>query len=242
MYEFETFVYLDVQKTGSNFICATLRKFSAETAVRKRKHKGVEADFDKSKIYFISVRNPLEQYVSLYFFGCKGRGRLSKQIKENGLGELYDGSWSGFLSWLEFMLDSEKAPVFEPTYAACGDGRLSRLVGLQSYRVLRLAIPGANNVLSACRDENEVISEYRSNNIVSHVIKTENLRTDFVNLLKNNLSDRISDLDSAIKFIQESAPINTTEQFDKKDRPKLSEDLKSLLREREWFLCDEFGY
>lgn len=242
MFEFETFAYLDVQKTGSRFICAILKKFSGDAVVRNRKHKPFETDYDTSKFYFISVRNPLDQYVSLYFYGCKGRGGVSKRLKENGLGELYNGSWSGFLAWLEYLLDATNAPSFEPEYGELGDGRLSQLVGLQSYRVLRLSIPDSQRVLSACKEKMDIASEYRSKNISKRTIKTENLRTDLIDILKNDLKERIADLPGAIKFIEDEASINSTEQFDKKGRPELSENLKSRLREREWFLFDEFGY
>ena len=65
MHEFETFVYLDTQKTGSSFISYVLRRHSSEKEVLHSKHQPVGERYDPNKFYFISVRDPFDQYISL---------------------------------------------------------------------------------------------------------------------------------------------------------------------------------
>jgi len=69
MHEFPNFVYLDVEKTGSTFIMTLLDEFISAPVVRREHHMPMEADCDRSKRYFISVRDPLDAYISLYSYG-----------------------------------------------------------------------------------------------------------------------------------------------------------------------------
>ena len=81
MQEFQSFVYLDLQKTGSTFIADLLQRHCKELQVRFSKHSRVGQGYDGNKFYFISVRNPEplrdERLARLYerewlhdLFGC----------------------------------------------------------------------------------------------------------------------------------------------------------------------------
>ncbi len=59
MHEFETFVYLDMQKTGSTFIVRLLRQFSGQQELCSKMHEPVGKFYDPSKFYFSSIRDPL---------------------------------------------------------------------------------------------------------------------------------------------------------------------------------------
>ena len=75
MVEYETFAYLALQKTGSTFIVEFLRRFCGEKLIYLEKHKPVPAErHRREKLYVISVRNPLDQYISLYSFGVEKKG------------------------------------------------------------------------------------------------------------------------------------------------------------------------
>ena len=74
MDDFGRIIYLDVEKTGSTFISKFLQENMACQRVRKVKHGRIGNDFKKDSFYFISVRNPLSQYLSLYRYGCGGKG------------------------------------------------------------------------------------------------------------------------------------------------------------------------
>lgn len=100
MHEFETFTFLDVQKTGSTFVSHFLSEFCTEEVMKYKKHKRVEDSYDPNKFYFITVRNPLDQYISLYSHGCAGMGGLARRLRKRGHGGLYDSTWDGFRRWL----------------------------------------------------------------------------------------------------------------------------------------------
>lgn len=137
MYDFETFAYLDVQKTGSSFIAKLLQTFAKEPLVASRRH-GRIAHRQVGKFYFISCRDPLDQLLSLYFFGCAGSGHLRTRLVAAGRTDFYDGSAPGFDAFLRFVLDPGNAEVFGEDYAASG---IAPIAGLMTFRFVALAIP-----------------------------------------------------------------------------------------------------
>src|SRR5690348_5607186 len=139
MHEFRTFAYLPVQKTGTTFISRLLEKFSKEELVRLESHQPMDANCDRAKFYFISVRHPLDAYISLYSYGTRKRGKMSHKMIKLGLGDFYDRTESGFNKWLSYVLQPENTSVLDRHFAKLGNGRVAELIGLQSYRYLRLA-------------------------------------------------------------------------------------------------------
>ena len=243
MREFETFVYLDMQKTGSTFITTFLKQNTLEKLLRHDRHVGMPSDCDRSKLYFISVRNPLDQYTSLYSFGCQSLGQLHLKLDRRGRGSLYNGTWSGFESWLDFVLDPENARLLGDGYGRKRSGRASELVGLQSYRVLLLALPGAKELLHDCDSVAAIESVYDQHKLPEHVIRTETLRPDLKELVLVKLTDRFPDVAAALHQIDTMEPVNASKRIDQFDAtPKLSAALQRRLEEREWLLHKYFGY
>lgn len=77
MFDFDRFVYLDLQKTGSTYVAHFLRYSSKLKLVKRKGHMFITDDYDPSKLYFISIRHPLKIYSSLYRYGLqKKRGTL----------------------------------------------------------------------------------------------------------------------------------------------------------------------
>lgn len=241
MQEYETFVYLDVQKTGSSFISRLLRKFCKENLVHSDQHEGMPADCDRSKLYFISVRDPLDQYLSLYSFGCQTKGELFQHLLRQGYGDYYDGTWSGFRSWLDFMLDAGNAKFLGGGYGGRQSGRLSKCVGLQSYRVLTMAVPDARRALADCESKENVSTIYKSENLVGFTVRCESLRRDLEELMRTRLHNSILNLDEVLRYIHGEEPFNASDRIDRYfDDPKLGKKLQSRLEEREWLLYEEF--
>ncbi len=243
MYEFETFVYLDVEKTGSTFIRDFLEQFCTEREVSSEKHAGVRSDYDKSKLYFISVRSPLDQYLSLYSFGCEMKGKLTNRLQKAGYGHFYDGTWEGFRKWLKFVLDPANSRYLAKDYGRELGEAPRRLIGYQSFRVLALAIPEAVEVLNGCGDRDAVRTAYREKNIATHTVRQETLRSDLAQLATTSLRHCISDLPAALRFIESEAAVNTSDRIDRYGFGEGVRDKQvQLLREREWFLYEHFGY
>jgi len=235
MYEFETFVYLDVQKTASTFIASVLEKYCTEGVIRKARHGGLGRDFDRAKLYFISVRNPLDQYLSLYSYGCKGYGQLFGLMCGRNRAELYDYTWRGFENWLEYVLDPVNEVLFEQGYRSA-----ARWIGFQSYRVLRLCVPNYPVEAKTRQSKNQLRRLYEETNVIQFVIRYETLQDDLCHLLANTL-DYCMRLPEALDFVRNSPPINPSERLDqyiagRELRPRV----KRLLDQREWLLGDLF--
>jgi hypothetical protein len=236
MHEFETFVYLDVRKTGTTFIHSFLRRFCRERKIFKNTHEGMPADCDRSKFYFISVRNPLDQYRSLYSYGCGQKGLLASKLLKHGLGDLYNGTQAGFRSWLDFVLDPENARMLGEDYGK--QRHVSDLIGLQSYRVLSLALPGAAGMLEKCESREAIATAYVQHNLSSYTIRTESLRADLKQLFSTRLQSSLHDVPAAIRFIEDGPAMNVSSRTE--TELTLDNAQTRRLEEREWFLHDMF--
>lgn len=243
MREYETFVFLDVQKTGTTFIHAFLKKFSCEKLVCFRKHKGMPMGADRSKYHFISVRNPFDLYMSLYSYGCDSYGKLALKLNNKGRGELYDRTWGGFETWLDFVLDPENGSLLGDNYGGPASNGLSELIGFQSFRVLTMALPGGTRLLKGCDSTVDLQALYEEKKLPKHAIKTESLREDLKDLVLHQLSDRFRNLGKAILFIDTEEAINASQRIDRWDTGrKLNKPLQNRLEQREWFLHTNFKY
>jgi hypothetical protein len=241
--EFESFVYLDVQKTGSTFISFLLRKYGAERQIRAFKHKNVGAEYDKDKFHFISIRNPLDQYISLYSYGCSGSGGLFKRLARRGMEDLYDSSWKGFKKWLRFVLDEENAPLMAGKEAHDYRDRIQQLIGFQTYRFLELALAEPNEVLAGCNSREDVREAYGKLNIAQFHVRHESFQEDLKNLLTDKIPHAMADLDGALKFVAEGEPLNTSLRIDSfAKNTNLGPKLTGALQEREWLMSELFGY
>lgn len=241
MREFESFVYLDPQKTASTFICKLLDKHCREPALRVRKHKGLEADCDRSKFHFISVRDPLDSYLSLYFYGVQERGNTRAMLERSGMEDFYDGTARGFANWLTAVLRPANAKPLRESYSDTGN--IAALVGFQSYRHLRLALPGADDLLESCRTEDDIRAAYARHGLPAFAVRYESLTGDLETLLQGPLRHAMKDLDAALDFVRRSRPINASQRTDKSARNfPISDRLHRRLRRREWFLYETFGY
>jgi hypothetical protein len=158
MYEFPSFVYLDMEKTGSTFIFDLLGNFVSEKVVRRKHHVPMPADCDRSKFYFISVRDPLDAYISLYSFGCQAQGKVHARLSKHGLDEHYDGTTRGFNRWLKLALLRRNAQIISGK--GISEDGIGKLLGPQSYRYLRLAMPGGRAQLDTCSTRAQVQALY----------------------------------------------------------------------------------
>jgi len=243
MHEFPRFVYLDVEKTGSAFISTFLRRYSAEEQLRRDHHAAMEAGCDRSKFYFISTRDPLEAYLSLYSYGCDGKGKLFAVLKRQGRGGLYDGTMAGFVKWVDFVLKPKHAKLLGVDYPRASNGRVAELMGLQSFRFLKLAVAGPDTLLEGVGSEAELREIYDEYKLPSFVVRHESFVDDLCRLIEGPLRPHLRDIDGALNFVRTELPLNASDRIDAYEtREKLKEKARAKVREREWLLCDLFGY
>lgn len=243
MHEFETFVYLDMEKTGSSFISALLRKYSAEREIRRKHHAPMTRKCDRSKFHFISVRDPLDCYLSLYSFGCMFRGKLHGHLEAEDLSsKFYNGTEDGFNAWLKYVLKPSNAEKLGDGYGGY-NGAIARLMGFQSYRYLRLALPGGMGPLSKCKDRKEVRALRAEESLSDFTIRHESFVADLCDLLSGPLKYKIKDLDEALHYVKATEPKNASQRVDS-GKPDFgpNEKMRARLRHREWLLHELFNY
>jgi len=243
MYEYESFVYLDVEKTGTTFIAWLLDAFVTETAVMLAHHEPMPLDCDRSKFYFISVRDPLDAYLSLYSYGCQQKGKVRAQFTRRGHAEFYDWTEEGFNEWLTFALKPKNAKPLGDGYSKIADGRIAELLGFQSYRYLRLAIPGAETLLADCRTEEDIRTVFKANKLHTFTIRYENFVDDLCRVLSGPLKHALRDVDAALEHARTGRPRNASRRVDRaEDSFRVKARLRARLAEREWLMAEVFGY
>lgn len=201
MDDFGRFCYLDVQKTGSTFVTAVLTAGCRLPLLKSEKHRAIREASGKANgpgvfrddtFYFNSIRNPKSYYVSLYNYGCDGRGGLFSRIAASGHAGLYGGSERDFHRWLDFMLDENKAGLFDKEYeSVCGSG-----IGLVTFRFLRLSMAEPQKYLAQAKSYPEIERIFGARNIAHSTMRNETLVADLRQIIFAQLPE-FFDLDAA---------------------------------------------
>lgn len=96
------FVYIHLQKTAGTFISRELLRCLPDSQSIGKKHSGIQ-DLNKKQNQLIiigSIRHPIDFYVSLWKYGCEGKGGLyhrlvkSKSNISSVFKHLKSNSWS----------------------------------------------------------------------------------------------------------------------------------------------------
>ena len=86
MYVSNQIIYLQMQKTGSTHITGVLRRYTRGKAQLKHAQL-VDYHAVKDRLIVSSIRNPWDWYVSLWAYGCSGKGGLQKYLTGGTLNE-----------------------------------------------------------------------------------------------------------------------------------------------------------
>ncbi|NNM01052.1 MAG: hypothetical protein HKO62_09900, partial [Gammaproteobacteria bacterium] len=165
MFVSDKVVFVELHKTG----CTHIRNALLDLVGGQfnGKHNQVRADMlTPGRVFFGSVRNPWEWYVSLWAFGCDGKGAVHNRVTRRKSVELDWRSWArhprsaaeAFLSsvtrdprrWKRVYADSTDVGAFREWLAMMHDRRyrrdyvegygsspISDVVGLLTYRYLK---------------------------------------------------------------------------------------------------------
>lgn len=226
MHDFGEFIYLDVQKTGSTFISNFLELNSSLMPISHVKHGRILQK--KPAFYFISSRDPVSQYASLYKFGCEGRGLLYKKLRSQNYANLYDKDYSKFEDWLKFILTPNNSIFLDDGYKS----NFARLFGLLSFRFLVLSFPRPIRHLETVNSFGALCDLYDSKRLHSFVIRHEKLNCDLETLITRHLSKYMIEPNLAIDSLESLKPLNQTRTVDL----DICRDTRSLIYERERFL------
>lgn len=233
MHAFGKLVFLDVQKTGSTYVSAFLKAACKSSETRFSKHGRIRGDHDPESFYFISVRDPLEQYRSLFRYGLDRRGGLFTRLRRAGLEGIYQPSQDGFEAFLRFLLDPGNARFLKEQYERFA----SELdVGFMTHRHLMLSFCNPVSVLKST-SRAQLAACYKEQRIWRHAVRQERLVEDLKQLVET--APEHFDPDRAKAFLDRPEKVNAS-QRGSDISTQLSPDLMQLLRDKERLIFENF--
>jgi hypothetical protein len=244
--EFEDFVYLDVQKTGSSTIRQFLKRHGRGAIVRDETHRAVRRK-DPRKTYFISCRDPLAQYISLYSYGVgltptgaeRGqRGTIYAYMKRSGLADVYDGTAEGFSAWMDLMLDPALGRAI---FVGRGSQRLLELIGLQSLRFATLNLPSPEQAMANLTSVEDVVKRLINDGLANVVLRTETLSEQLRLMCDGAYGDIITDPDKARRYL-ETEPARNESIHLRLSPETLSLQMRRRVQHRESLFFEMLGY
>jgi hypothetical protein len=243
MREYENLAYIDLQKTGSTTIKSVLDDLLDEQMIHRGRHAAMREDFDRSKLSFISVREPLSTYISLFNFATGGRkGSLYNTLCRNGQEALFVPSCEAFERWLGFVLDPRNAALMRADYA---DHAPTECIGFLSFRLLYLSVPRSLKKMAKDKyREPDQIRALFGKRIYDDYVRVENLNGDLFAFLEANASRlRLRHPLTTVADMIAHLPVrNASRKVPGLVPQNVSPALRQLVREREWLLYEVFGY
>lgn len=243
MREYENVAYVDLQKTGSTTIKDVLDDILDEQVIHRKAHATMRDDFDRSKLSFISVREPLSLYISLFNFATgEKKGNLYRTLCKNGLEALFVPSCEGFERWLDFVLEPRNAPLVRADYAWHAP---TECIGLLSFRLLFLSVPRSLERMAKDKfREPDQIRKLFGKRIYDDYVRVENLGGDLFAFLAGNASRlRLRrPLTTAQDLIARIPVKNASRKISGLVPENVSPGLQRRVREREWLFYEAFGY
>lgn len=243
MQEFENVAYFDLQKTGSTTIKTVLRGILDEKALHRNGHDGPREDYDRSKPSFISTREPLSLYISLFNFATLERsGGLYNRMVRSGQEGFYEPNVKAFERWMAFVLDPANAGSLNKEYA---HGAPCEVIGLLSFRVLLVSMPNARETMRSNEfNDRDAVRELFGQRVWRDHVRIENLGGDFFAFLKRNEARlKLKEpLPGEEDFVARLPRRNASGKIAGLTRENVSPAIMERVREREWLLYEAFGY
>lgn len=257
MLDFGAFCYLHVEKTGGTYVSRVLKEISLLPLWKETLHGTIGSSKTTNLIqnitqnrslkwpargllrrncyYFNSVREPFNYYASLYNYGCDGRGGAAHALKNHGKGYFYDKTETGFLNWVEFLLDSKNAAIWHEEYSKT----CARCIGFLTFRFLRLSFSDPFTKLKEIADTSDTNNIYHRYNICRSTLRTENLNQDLLSLLKGPLKEYV-DVKAAATLLDKPERVNASVSGAVTGEVLRKSHLASLVMERDAFIFDRF--
>jgi hypothetical protein len=266
MFISDKIVFVELHKTGGTHIGKLLANLVGGEQVGK--HNPATADlFTPGRSFLGSVRNPWDWYVSLWGFGCDGRGALFLRVTKprwevkarawrhprGTLRSLYrdlgrrPDQWHGtythaddapaFRRWLRMVHDERRRPELGEGYAA---SPLSAFAGLLTYRYVSLFCRnGDAHEHGRALTSLEALRTYeRAHCYVDRFIRNERLEHDLVQAL---LASGIPLTEAQQQYAFSQGRTNTSSRK-RSAAYYYDEDTVRLVADRERFIVEKFGY
>ena len=256
-------IYLQLQKTGCTHISLLLSKCVGGS--QKTKHQ-ILRNYNTGKFIVGSIRNPWKWYVSLWAFGCSGRGSLRNNLTKRNPYEILNGFFLGkidkiknefekpiklwestyqdyknpenFRRWLKLLHDPIRRKDIDEGYPEHG---ICNFAGLMTYRYCRLYHKDfflRTNRLKL-RSYDDLTEFDKTHNLLNFIIRNESLEDDFINALKKAGYE----LDeNKIKFIYDSSEKKTFKSRHFESSYYYDRETIDLIATSEKFIIEKYGY
>jgi hypothetical protein len=203
-----------------------LRRFVDSPEIARSAGKPLERRKDGA-LHLISCRHPISQYLSLYSYGCTGKGGLRNRGDTAEFVDLYDGTAAGFAQWLALMLSPRKST--------------DELFGFQTARFLKMALPNYPKVLGRDPRKEDIKEKLLRFGMMAVVLKQETLNDDLLKLVGGEHCRLFKNWRRVPDYLARAPKQNASPKLDI-DIAAMPPDVLSALREREWLLFETLGY
>ena len=230
MHDFGKLAYLDVHKTGSSYVSDFLNTCCTLQQVRFSKHDWVREDYRQDCFYFITIRDPVDMWSSLYRFGLDKKGDVYSRLYKIGLLSKYES----FNSFVEFCLNEKNANLlgFDFNY------EISKLIGFMSFRFLKLSLRYPMKQIRQCINNGLNLQTLENNFITKLEIKNEKLDEGLINL-STKLYPEYFNAEKVSEYMHSNSKVNES-KISKYEIDSLSDKTLECLHHKESLLISRY--
>ena len=190
MFVTDSFVYIQMQKTGCTHIASLLNEIFEGQQIGK--HNALApSELLPNRIVISSIRNPWDWYLSLWLYGVAGKGGFMHRLTNLKLmGSKQREVWRNLYSsddinlyrqWLKLIHSSDIGVELDDEYG--NTFALSDSLGFMRYRYLRLCWKHGVAKWRPSLDNFDDLHAYDSNLcFIDFFIRQESLETDLINI------------------------------------------------------------
>jgi len=230
MHDFGKLAYLDVHKTGSTYVSNFLNNCCTLQQVRYLKHDWIRGDYRQDCFYFITVRNPVDMWSSLYRYGLDGKGDVFNRLHKAELLSAY----YNFNNFMSFCLDEENANLLGFNYSR----EISNFIGFMSFRFLKLSLQYPMKQIQKCIHERINLHTLESNFITNFEIKNERL-SEGLSKLSLEIYPQYFDADKVKRYVGLNLKINESRKS-KSQLEALNNKILEKVYSKEWLLMSRY--
>jgi len=232
MHDFGHFAYLDLHKTGSSYVSKFLRECCTCKETYFKKHDWVTNDFHVNKFYFISIRNPLSMYSSLYRYGLDRKGDVFGRLKRSNNLKVYDS----FEYFVTFLLDSENANILGYGYRQ----NVAESMGFMSFRFLKLSLQHPMQKITQILKKGEKLESLEQQFITRLEIRTEELN-EGLRVFSKDIFPQYFNQISVDRFLLDSEKVNSSKTTPEKIDLTVSDNAMNELKDKEKLLFSRYS-
>jgi hypothetical protein len=262
MFISEKLIYLQLPKTGCTHIASILAENIEGIQIKKH---NILTDYQTKKKIIGSIRNPWSWYVSLWAYGCEGKGDIYKMLIEKNLsliikklykrkiGEAFyqltkpTPTWVEayrdpndplcFQKWLKNVYEPKNRIYFPKKYY---EYNLSKFAGYYTHRYALLHLKNyyKKEARKQISNYDDLFNYYQDNYFLDYIIRTESLETDLIKILKLCGYESLE----IEKRILETQGTKTNPSKHKETGFYYNEETIQMVAEKERLIIDEYGY